>query len=433
MEPTNHQLVRASLRDAAFTNMTVGMAESYFVAFMLMLGLSEVAAGAGKIIPMFIGVCFQMLAIRGPFRRMGLKKRVVGFVIIQALTFPLLAAMGFWKIESTYLVIFLLGLYWAAGLSSQPPWHRLIGETIPARFRLKFFALRNAWAQVAVIAGLLLAGWLMEQQPEADRLWVFGAIFLFCSLLKFLSARELALHRDVAIVASGEERVRLRDFLKRLKGTPQGQLVVFLFLWYFVVQLSGPYFDPYMLRKLNWGPIPYTIVIATSFLGRILAFRVLRNRAKPQQVPTILFFSCLAISLTPLWWSISTFYPWLVFIEFVSGCAWAGFELATIMLYFDRIKDHERTSLMTYISFFNTLGMSLGVLLGGQLLQSEWFTNNYLGLFITSAVLRFLCLLALPAASKNISWAPFVSATRSYLVSVPLNALVRMSGIKKKK
>ncbi len=433
MEPSNHQHVRASLKDAVFTNLTVGMGESYFVAFMLALGLSDVTAGAGRILPMFIGVCVQMLAIRGPFRKMSLKSRMVGFILIQALTLPLLASLGIFHFTNAYLVIFLIGLYWAAGLSSQPPWHRLMGETIPARFRLKFFALRNAWAQIAILLGLILAGFILSRF-EDHLLETYAALFIICGFLKILSARELYRHKNAPIIGGTEERIRFRDFLQSLKGTPQGHLVGFLFFWYIAVQFSGVYFDPFMLKKLNWGFVDYTIIIAISFVGRILTFRYLRTRAQPKQIPWIFFIGCAGICLTPLWWVVSQNFIWIMLIEILSGAYWAAFELAVIMLYFERIKDSERTSLLTYISFTNTLGMAIGVCLGGWALQNWTITNDpYLGIFVTSTLIRLAVLTTIPSIKVRDAWPVMVEQARGFLASEPFDVMTRPWIIWKKK
>jgi hypothetical protein len=397
MEPTIHQHVRSSVRDSVYTNLATGLGESYFAAFMLALGLSETIAGAGKIIPMFIGVCVQLFAIRGPFRRMGLRFRAVSFVIVQALTFPFLAYLGLYRIADAPIVLGLLAVYWAAGLSSQPPWNRLIGETVPTRFRLKFFALRNAWGQLAVLLGLLASGALLASVEKDQQLPIFVGIFLICTLLKALSARALLQHRDASLSSITEVHIRFRDFVKNLKGNEQGHLVRFLFIWHVVVQIAGVYFDPYMLGYLGWPPLKYTGVIAISFVGRIVMLRALRAWARPSQMSWVLFISCLGVVATPLCWTISQSYPWILVVEFVCGASWGAFELATVMLYFERVKDEERTSIMTYISFSNTLGMIIGASIGAALLQNWPLENNpYHAMFLISSALRFTALLTIP-------------------------------------
>lgn len=145
------QHVRSSFRDAAYTNLNIGLSESYFAAFMLALGISEVVSGLGTIIPQFIGVIFQLFSIRSFFTQYSLKKRLVLFLSLQALSLIPMIAAGIFQLKSPYLIIGILGLYWASLLSLNPPWNRLIGHTIPAPFRLRFFSIRSQYAQFAVL------------------------------------------------------------------------------------------------------------------------------------------------------------------------------------------------------------------------------------------------------------------------------------------
>ncbi len=137
------QHVRASFRDASYTNLNIGMAESYFCAFMLALGISDVISGLGTVIPQFIGVIFLLFSIRSFFTKYSLKKRLVIFLSIQSLSLIPLILAGIFKFNSPYLILAMLSLYWASLLSLNPPWNRLIGHTVPKKFRLRFFSIRN--------------------------------------------------------------------------------------------------------------------------------------------------------------------------------------------------------------------------------------------------------------------------------------------------
>jgi hypothetical protein len=392
------------MRDALFTNLATGLGESYFAAFMLTLGLGEIIAGAGKIIPMFVGVCVQLFAISAPMRALGLKSRVVGFIIVQALTFPALALVGVYQIRDAPIVLGLLSLYWAAGLSSLPPWNRLMAETIPPGFRLRFFARRNALAQGSILAGLLIGGFYLSTTDRQHQLPVFIVMFLACGVLKLFSVRELTLHQN-PIVSGREVHVSFRDFMRSLKGGTQGQLIRFLFVWYVVAQIAGVYFDPFMLGQLKWSAAQYTGVIATSFIGRILALWALKRWALPRQMSWVLFFGCLLIGLTPLCWTLGHAYGWILLVEFFCGAGWGAFELATVLLYFERIKDEERISVMTYISFTNTLGMVIGVSIGAWLLHTlPPGIETYSKIFLLSSALRLLVLFFAPSVRVRDVW-----------------------------
>jgi hypothetical protein len=393
------QHMRASFRDASYTSLNIGMTESYFCAFMLALGIPEVVAGLGTVIPQFIGVVFQLFSIRSFFRKYSLKNRLLLFLCIQALSMLPLILIGWLKINSTYLVLGVLGIYWASLLSLNPPWNRLMGHTVPAKFRLKFFSIRNQFGQLSVFAGLITSGLLLFWAKDHEiELSVYVGIFSFGLLLKCLSIYEVKKnHNDYALAPGSEHRVRLRDFLSSIRKTEQGKLILFLFFFFITVHFSAPYFNPYMLGKLKFNYIEYMAITSVAYFGRVFAYRLLQKKAKSRHINKLLLLSTIGITTSPLLWSLTQRYELILVIEFLSGCYWAAFELSTVLLYYQKIDDRERTSIITYISFLNTTGMVIGSLLGAGFMKllPENF-DSYLSLFATSTLLRFLVILFAP-------------------------------------
>lgn len=429
--------IKSSIRDAIFTNMNIGMVEGYFCAFMLALGVSEVIAGMGTVIPQFVGVVFQLFSIRDFFRRMGLKTRLMIFLSMQALMLLPLIAIGITRYSSPFLIISVLSLYWASLLSLNPPWNRLIGHTVPYRFRLKFFSIRNQFGQFAVFIGLISSGILLYYARPANlEVPTYVAIFVFGFILKLLSLYEVKFnHNDYDFDGKIEERLKLRQFIKRLKSTEQGKLVVFLFFFYLTVYFSAPYFNPYMLNQLNFNYIEYMAITAVAYFGRVFMFKVLQKRAKSRHIQKLLILSCFGITTSPLWWAINQNYWWIFFIEFLSGCYWAGFELSTILLYYQKIEDSERTSVMTYVTFFNTAGMITGTLLGGWAMrQIPDQYDKYLTLFAASTIIRAIVVLAAPQVDFKGRIPKLISFNRVFSVRPPYGALTRpiLGRLKKK-
>jgi MFS family permease len=398
MQPTTKTHLRASIRDGLWTNLSVGLGENYFTAFLLAMGFSGVASGIGAIIPLFLGTTLQLFSLHPFFRRKPLKKRIQFFLLVQAFSFFPLILLG-WS-ESTSLITYfaVLTLYWASSQSLLPSWNLLMAHTVPLRFRLKFFSLRLQFAQASVVVGLLTAGiglhWATNQGQEKN---FYLLILAVCLLLKLLSWNEFRFHREHKIEAQDEQIVSLKDLWQRLWTTEQGKLIRYLFIFYFSIHTSAAFYNPYMLQTLKFNYLEFMGIISISFFGRIMMSRWLNRWAQNKHVGAIFLFSCLGIASTPIWWVSSQYYWWIIAIEFLSGCYWAGFDLSTTLLYFDQIKDKERTSLMSYIYFFNTLGMGVGTLVGGWLLAHWPFEgSNYLGLFILSSFVRFAVILMEP-------------------------------------
>ena len=432
------QHVRASFRDATYTNLNIGMAESYFCAFMLALGINEVVAGLGTVIPQFVGVIFQLLSIRSFFTTYSLKRRLIIFLSLQCIAMLPLIFAGIFKISSAYLILGMLSLYWASLLSLGPPWNRLMGHTVPEKFRLKFFSIRNQFGQFAVFFGLIGSGLSLYYAKGAGlELPVYVAIFSFGLILKCMSIYEVKVnHNDYDLAPGSEHRLRFRDFLKRLRGTDQGKLITFLFFFYVTVHFAAPYFNPYMLGQLKFNYIEYMAIGSLSYFGRVFMFRLLQKKAKARQVNTILLLATLGISTSPLLWAVSQNYWWICGVEFLSGCYWAGFELSTILLYFQKIDDRERTSVLTYITFLNTTGMLLGSLLGAlfmKLLPVGW--DLYLTLFTVSTFVRIILIVFAPQVNFRGQIPKLISFNKVMSVRPPFGGFTWpvVGKIKKKK
>lgn len=393
------QHIRASFRDATYTSLNIGMAESYFCAFMLALGISEVISGLGTVIPQFIGVLFQMFSIRSFFRRYSLKNRLLLFLTVQALSMIPLVLIGWLEINSALLVIAVLGIYWASLLSLNPPWNRLIGHTVPLNFRLKFFSIRSQFSQFSVFIGMITSGVLLYwAKDKGHELQVFVGIFIAGFILKCFSLYEIKNnHNDYDLAPGTEHRVRFRDFLKTIRHTEQGKLILFLFFFYITVHFSAPYFNPYMLGKLKFNYLEYMVITSIAYFGRVFAFRILQKKAKSRHINKLLILSTMGIATSPLWWSLTENYWLIILIEFLSGCYWAAFELSTILLYYQKIDDRERTSIITYITVLNTTGMVIGSMLGALFMKNlpaDW--NQYLVLFAASTCLRIIVIAFAP-------------------------------------
>jgi hypothetical protein len=422
---TTKQHVRSSFRDAIFTNLNIGLSESYFTAFMLALGMSEVLSGLGAVIPQFIGVIFQLLSIRSFFTKYSLKRRMVLFLGLQALSLIPLIFAGVYQVNSSALVITMLGLYWASLLSVNPPWNRLIGHTIPSSFRIKFFSLRSQYAQSSVFIGLIASGMVLHAaRKNHAELPIFVAIFGLGFLLKCLSIYEIHFnHNDYDLAPGSEERVAAKDFIKRLRQGEQGKLFTFLFFFYIAIYFSAPYFGPFMLKQLKMNYLEFMIITSLSYFGRVLMFRVLQKKAKARQVEKLLMISAIGISFNPLLWSFSQHFWWVVLIEFLSGCWWAGFELSTILLYYQKIDDRERTSVITYIALLNTTGMFLGSMLGALAMKIlPAGMSQYLMLFIAGTLLRLTVVVFAP----QMNFRGRIPKILTYSFRSPMNILTRI-------
>src|SRR5207249_3088654 len=94
--------------------------------------------------------------------------------------------------------------------------------------------------------------------------------FLVGSGARFLSAWFLSQQSEPARGRYQARRVPLRKVLAR--GADGGvPLVLFLFVMQIAVQISGPYFAPYMLGHQKLSYLSFMALISLSYLGKVLA------------------------------------------------------------------------------------------------------------------------------------------------------------------
>ncbi|WP_408097644.1 hypothetical protein ACJVC5_01650 [Peredibacter sp. HCB2-198] len=177
-------------------------------------------------------------------------------------------------------------------------------------------------------------------------------------------------------------------------------------------------------------------ITSISYFGRVLMYRILQKKAKARHVDKILLLSTIGISTSPLLWALSQNYWWIAGVEFMSGCYWAGFELSTILLYFQKIDDRERTSVITYIALLNTSGMFLGSLLGASFMKLlPPGQDQYLTLFATATLLRIGLVVFAPQINFKGQIPKIIASRRVLNVMVPSGLLSRplLEKSKKKK
>ena len=160
------------------------------------------------------------------------------------------------------------------------------------------------------------------------------------------------------------------------------RLLVYLVAVQACVQISGPFFAPYMLKQLGFGYFEYVFLVSIAFLSRIVAVTKWTAIAHRFGAATLLWIG--SIGLVPLssLWIVSPSIVWLSFAQVCSGIAWAAYELGFFLLFFETIPASRRTKMLTYYNLGNTVAMFVGASIGAVLL-------NRLGLH-SSGVFRFV-------------------------------------------
>ena len=426
--------LRAMSADASAFSVMVGIGETYLPAFALAVGVGEVAAGLLASVPPLAGAVLQ-LASPAAVRQLGSHRRwVVVCAVTQALSFVPLIVAALAGAIPTLLIFLVATLYWGSGMGTGPAWNTWVGTIVPSRLRAGYFSRRTRITQIGVLGGLLLGGTVLQAGTEmGQRLHAFAVLFLGAAACRVASARLLAATSEPIPLPENYRRVPAAEVLGRLvRRSQEGRLLLYLLSVQTAVNLSAPYFTPYMLGQLRLSYVGYMVLVAASFGAKILMLPFLGALARRFGARHLLWVGGLGIIPLASLWIVSDWYPYLLGVQCVAGTAWGAYELATFLLVFETIREEERTSVLTTFNLANALAMVAGSLLGGWLLAHLGeHRSAYWGIFGLSSLARAATVLflvrvptptlaAVPVAIRTVAVRPSAgSIDRPILPSIP--------------
>lgn len=395
---TSRQLTRnlkVSTADAATFGVMVGIGETFLPAFALAVGLGEVMAGLVGSVPLLAGGLIQ-LATPWVLHRFNHRQAwVVAASTLQALAFvPLIIAACIGSISGWGLLL-VASVYWAGGLAGGPAWNSWIEQLVPRTVRAGYFAKRTRATQIATLCGFVGGGLLLQYGRGAG--WVttaFAVLFLVAFLFRMISVVMLAAHRTPPVKPFVSAQLPVAaEAANTLNGK---HLLIYLVMVQGVVQISGPFFTPFMLKKLEMSYIVFTLLVAVAFTAKIISLAAWGQVAKNRGAAWLLTFGAFAIIPLSSLWTVSQALPWLIFIQAINGCMWAAYELGFFLLFFEALPQSQRVKMLTYYNFANTASWCLGATLGAAVLNAFGASiQGYFALFYLSSLGRCVALVYL--------------------------------------
>jgi MFS family permease len=200
----------------------------------------------------------------------------------------------------------------------------------------------------------------------------------------------------------GQREVAAFELIKRFFKAEDGRLLMYMLAMQIAVQTSGPFFTPYMLGKLELSYLQFLALISMAFAAKMFALQFLGPIIKKIGSYKVLVFSGFGVIPLAGLWIFSDSLWYLLVLQAYSGIAWAGYELATFLMLFERIPERERTSILTSFNFANAVALISGAFLGGFLLKLLGTDQRaYHILFMVSSVMRLGTLPILASMGKK--------------------------------
>lgn len=375
----------------------VGAGETYFAAYSLSLGHSELQAGALITLPIVFGGIAQLLS---PFliKTVGSYKPIVlTGVIGQIVCLSSLLILGPWFKNQYTLLFTVVAIYWIMAMGITPAWTSWVSKLIKPKDIRHFFSLRNSFGGIGTLVGLIISGVMLQYKLVFFNFSTFQFIFIICFIARFLSFICLVVHPKVEFVKPSKMNFSFAPLGVEVKDQFLHQFFIFSSVFKIGVFFSASFFTPYMLVYLKFSYMEYTSILVSSFVGRILVGYILRKRLSNYDINFLYLIAAIGICIVPVMWLMLGSVLAIVTLELMTGVMWGIFEICFLVTIFEEIPTDKQSVYMTRYNFWHTLSIGIGAILGITCFYNfKEYANIYFLIFIVSTVLRGLTIFTFP-------------------------------------
>ncbi len=368
---------------------------AFLVAFAVKLGASNFVIGTLAA----IGPLAQLLQLPSIFLVEKIRNRRAIVVVSAALSrvcWLVIALVPFLFGAKIGLAVLLVSMIVASavGAISGCSWNSWMRDLIPQNILGSFFSKRMRIATGVGIALSLAAAFYLDYWKKLlPNYEIQGYSILF--LVGFL-AGALGLYFLAQTPEKRMPKVEEKSKIFRLLGQPFRdenfrKLIVFMSSWNFAVNLAGPFFMVYMLKRLG---LSMSFIIGLSIVSQVMNFVFLKIWGK--YTDRFSNKSVLAISgplfiVSILAWTFTTMpekyfltIPLLIVIHVVMGLSSAGVSLASGNISMKLAPEGKATTYLAANTIVNSVAAGIAPILGGKFAdffagrQLEW-TLKYTG------------------------------------------------------
>ena len=288
----------------------------------------------------------------------------------------------------SFLIIWLIlaSLVMAACV---PAWNSLLRAIVPADMFGRFFSRRLALGTSVALALTLLGGyfvdWWQTTAPDTA-LYAYSVLFLLGLVFGLVELVAIARLPEPHMVRTPE--TPLLDLLALpLRDGNFRQLLTFIAVWSFAVNMAIPFFIIYMLNRIGISLFMVTVLAMTSQLTNLLFLQIWGRLADRFSNKAVLSLSGPLFLIAVLAWGFTTMpeeyfltLPLLFLIHILSGMSTAGVSLGATNISLKLSPHGTAHAYMTVFGLAGALTGAVAPLVGGII--ADFFAFRELSLSI---------------------------------------------------
>ena len=279
------------------------------------------------------------------------------------------------------------------GNFANPSWTAIVADIVPQDIRGRFFSHRNLAVNIANLAIIPLAGWLITAgnqpgTPLAGYQIAFGAAFITGALATFAYAK---IDDPMPAAAQTRKWLALREVGRAMRRAPHFLgLVGCTLIWNLGLQLCAPFMNVYLVHDLGADTAMVGWITAAASLTSILTLRWLGRLVDRKGNTWMQGLMSFIIPFTPLAWMAARA-PWqMLLINGIGGILWTAYNLANFNLLLELAPEEARAEATALFQLVVAGSAVVAPLVGGYLADAV----GYRPLLAMSGAVRMLAAMA---------------------------------------
>jgi MFS family permease len=375
-------VVKDGIASQSMLTLTAGV---FLIAFALKLGASNFMIGVLMAIPPLT----QLVQIPAIYliEKYRLRKTIAVYFAGLSRTFLLIIALiPFLFVSQTALILVIVALFVHTTLNAVLvcSWNSWMRDLIPIPLLGTFFSKRMSYSVVPAMilslgAGLLLDFW--EHHFQSNITHCYSLLFALGFAAGMIGSYFISTIPEPKMMQS-EEKMRFRELIiQPFKDVNYKNLLIFLGSWNFAINLAGPFFAVYLIKRIGLGMV---WVAGLTVIGQLAYFLFLKiwgilvdkfsNKSVLSVSGTLFIFSILGWTFTTMPEKHSLTMPLLILIHIFMGISTSGVALASGNIGLKLAPKGKATAYLAANSIINSLAAGFAPIVGG--LFADFFTKR---------------------------------------------------------
>jgi MFS family permease len=355
---------------------------AFLIVFALLLGASNTVVG----LLAAISPLTQLIQLPAIYLvdRMASRKTIVVFSSFFSRIFLLVIAVIPWLVmnEHRLLVLFVcLFLYFGLASISACAFNPWLRDFVPEKIMGRYFGKRLAASTAAGVLVAVLAGAGLEfgVSYSASQLVSFSVLFFLGGISGLAGVYFLTRIPEPARRAHRPQKV-FETLAQPVRDLNFRRLLVFLGIWFFAINLTGPFYAVYIIKQLGLSMALVVGLSALSQIMSVLSFQIWGRAADNFSNKSVLFLSGHLYIISVLLWpflalsqSHLVIISLLVIIHVLTGISSAGVNLCAGNIALKAAPKRKSTAFLALKTLIHGVAATAAPILGG--IAADWLTG----------------------------------------------------------